>query len=162
MIRLTLGVALAALLAACSPKTDTPAATTAAPASAAAADYKTALPMKELMGHVIDNAADGVWLNQGWIINFQGTHELFPTTDEGWMYASNAAVTLAEASNLLLLPGRPADDDRRWVDASHALYAAAMRSHEAAEARDKEAFFKAGSDIYEACVQCHSRYVIGE
>jgi hypothetical protein len=158
MIRLTLGVALAALLAACSPNTVAPAATSAVDS----AEYKAGLSMKELMAHVIDNAADGVWLNQGWIIFGTHTDELFPTTDEGWMRTSNAAVTLAEASNLLLLPGRPLDGDRRWVDASHQLYDAAMRAHEAAEARDKEAFFKAGSDVYEACVSCHSRYIIGE
>jgi hypothetical protein len=159
MIRLTLGVALAALLAACSPKADFPAATASAPDSA---EYKTAIPMKELMGHVIDNAADGVWLNQGWIINFEGEHELFPTTDEGWMRASNAAVTLAEASNLLLLPGRPVDDNRQWIDAAHMLYDAAMQTHEAAEARDKQAFFDGGGKVYEACLKCHNRYVIGE
>ena len=166
MTRLVLGLALAALVAAaCSPKAESPAATAAPTAAAAgsvtAADFRTQLPMKELMGHVIDNAADGIWLAQGWLINAEGTHELFPTTDDGWRYASNAAVTLAEASNLLLLPGRPVDDDRRWVDATHALHDAAMQAHEMAEKRDKEAFFKAGSSIYEACVQCHSHYIIG-
>ena len=162
MTRLALGLALAALVAACSEKTQTPAA--AAPAAAgsvSAADFHTELPMKELMAHVIDHAADGIWLAQGWLINAEGTHELFPTTDAGWNYASNSAVTLAEASNLLLLPGRPVDDDRRWVDAAHALHDAAMQAHEMAEKRDKEAFFTAGSSIYEACVQCHSHYIIG-
>jgi hypothetical protein len=160
MIRLTLGVALAALLAACSPRADTPSATPAAPT--AASDYRTDLSMKELMAHVVDNAADGVWLNQGWIIFASHTDELFPTTDEGWMRTSNAALTLAETSNLLLLPGRPVDDNRVWIDASHMLYDAAMKAHEAAEKRDKEAFFDAGGEVYEACLKCHNRYIIGE
>ena len=159
MIRLTLGAALIALIAACSPN---PAQPSSPAASTDASEYRTALTMKELMGRVIDNAADGVWLNQGWIIFASHTDELFPTTDEGWMRTSNAAVTLAEASNLLLLPGRPADDNRVWVDSAHMLYDAAMKAHEAAEARDKEAFFKAGSDVYEACLKCHNRYIIGE
>jgi hypothetical protein len=161
MTRMALGLALAALVAACSDKAESPAAATSTGGAVAASDYRTQLPMKELMAHVIDNAADGIWLAQGWLINAEGTHELFPNTEDGWRYASNAAVTLAEASNLLLLPGRPADDDRRWVDATHALYDAAMQAHEMAEARDKEAFFKAGSAIYEACTQCHSHYIIG-
>ena len=164
MTRMVLGLALAALVAACSEKPESPAAATptaAATGSVTAADFRTELPMKELMGHVIDHAADGNWLAQGWLINAEGTHELFPTTDDGWKYASNSAVTLAEASNLLLLPGRPPDDDRRWVDAAHALYDAAMQAQEMAEKRDKEAFFTAGSSIYEACVQCHSHYIIG-
>ena len=164
MTRMALGLALVALVAACSQKTEsaaTAAPTAAATGSVTAADFHTELPMKELMGHVIDNAADGIWLAQGWLINAEGTHELFPTTDAGWNFASNSAVTLAEASNLLLLPGRPVDDDRRWVDAAHALHDAAMQAHEMAEKRDKEAFFTAGSSIYEACVQCHSHYIIG-
>lgn len=162
MTRMALGLALVALVAACSPKSESPAASTAAPVgSVAAADFRTQLPMKELMAHVIDNAADGIWLAQGWLINAEGTHELFPTTDDGWRYASNAAVTLAEASNLLLLPGRPVDEDRRWIDATHALHDAAMQAHEMAEQRNKEEFFKAGSAIYEACTQCHSHYIIG-
>jgi hypothetical protein len=162
MTRMVLGLALMALVA-CSEKAESPAAapSAAAAGSVTAADFHTELPMKELMGHVIDHAADGIWLAQGWLINAEGTHELFPTTDDGWKYASNSAVTLAEASNLLLLPGRPVDDDRRWVDAAHALHDAAMQAHEMAEKRDKEAFFTAGSSIYEACVQCHSHYIIG-
>ncbi len=162
MIRMAMGLALVALVAACSPKPESTAASTAPPVgSVAASDFRTQLTMKELMEHVVDHAADGIWLAQGWLINAEGTHELFPTTDDGWRYASNAAVTLAETSNLLLLPGRPLDDDRRWIDATHALYDAAMRAHEMAEKRDKEEFFKAGSAIFEACTQCHSHYIIG-
>lgn len=159
MIRICAGLVLAASLAACSPDSRT-----AAPAGAAPPDtgqYRTELPMKELMAHVVDHAADGVWLAQGWLIDAEGTHELFPTDDDGWRYASNAAVTLAEVSNVLLLPGRPMDDDPRWVQATHNLYDAAMRAHEMAETRDKEEFFKAGSAIYEACTECHERYVVG-
>ena len=160
MIRITAGLAALALLAAgCGQKTDTTTAT-AAPA-ADSGQYRTAVPMKELMGHVIDNAADGVWLAQGWLINEEGTHELFPTDDAGWRYATNAGITIAEASNLLLLPGRPVDDDPRWADAAHMLYDAGMEAHQAAEARDKERFFEAGGKIYEACTKCHSHYVIG-
>jgi hypothetical protein len=158
MIRLSAGLVIAASLAACSQSE--PAAAPAA-ATAGAIPYKTELSMQELMAHVVDHAADGIWLAQGWLIDIEGTHELFPTTDDGWRYASNAAVTLAEVSNLLLLPGRPMDDNQVWVDATHHLYEAAMQAHEMAEARDKEAFFKAGSAIYEACTECHERYVVG-
>ncbi len=159
MIRSAVGLALAACLAACSPSAETP--KNPASGTASAVPYKTDLSMKELMAHVVDHAADGIWLAQGWLINAEGTHELFPTTDDGWRYASNAAVTLAEVSNLLLLPGRPLDDDKRWTEATHHLYEAAMQAHETAETRDKEAFFKAGSAIYEACTECHSHYVVG-
>jgi hypothetical protein len=169
MIRMSAVLALALAIAACSPKSDT--ASTAAstggvaPTSMGAAtmaDFKTALPVKELMGHVIDYNAFGVWHNQGWLIDKDGTHELFPTDDAGWLAAESAAISLAEASNSLLLPGRPRDDDRRWVDDAHMLYDAAMKAQAAAQKKDKQAFFDAGGDMYEACVSCHAHYVQGD
>jgi len=170
MIRSFAGLALVALLAACGQNTNAPAASTPTGAAvsptsmgaATMADFKTALPVKELMGHVIDYNAFGVWHNQGWLIDKDGTHELFPTDEAGWLAAESAAISLAEASNSLLLPGRPQDDDRRWVDNAHMLYDAAMKAQAAAEKKDKQAFFDAGGEMYDACVTCHAHYVQGD
>lgn len=118
--------------------------------------------MAELMAHVIDNAADGIWLNQGWVTNAEGTTELFPTDEAGWLRVENAALTLAESSNLLLLPGRPLDDDPAWTEYAHEMHATAMAAHDAAVARDKQAFFDAGGAIYVVCRDCHQRYIVGE
>ncbi len=168
MIRFSAGLALVTLLAACGQNGGAPAAATTGAVSptsmgaATMADLRTALPVKELMGHVIDYNAFGVWHNQGWLIDAEGTHELFPTDDAGWLAAESAAITLAEATNSLLLPGRPQDDDRRWVDDAHMLYDAAMKAQAAALKRDKQAFFDAGGEMYEACVSCHAHYVQGD
>jgi hypothetical protein len=167
MIRLSAGIVLAALVAACGQKPDTTAtptggAGTSAMGAATIKDFKTNLPLKELMAHVIDYNAFGVWHNQGWLIDAEGEHELFPTDDAGWFAAESAAISLAEASNVLLLPGRPPDDDPRWVEYTHALYDAAMKVQATAETRDKQAFFDAGGDLYQACVQCHNHYIIGD
>jgi hypothetical protein len=161
------GVAIFALLAACGEKSDAPAArapgaTSGTMGAATYSDLNSELPLKELMAHVIDYNAFSVWHNQGWLIDFTGEHELFPTDDIGWHEAESAAITLAEASNLLLLPGRPPDDDRRWVDYTHALRDAAMKVQATAERREKQAFFDAGGDLYQACVQCHNHYIIGD
>lgn len=180
MIRSFVGVAFAALcLAACSPKEEVSTPTgPAQPGMGAAtiADFKSALPVKEIMGHMVDYNAFGVWNRQGWLINAEGVHEQFPTTDAEWLNAESAAISLAETSNVLLLPGRPQDEDRRWVDYAHALYDAAMDAQAKAEAagelmkagktgdeytKAKEAFFEAGSEIYEACLQCHNHYIVG-
>lgn len=167
MLRLAVGTALAlALIASCSKPETTPAATagnSAIPTSGAvkAEDFNSKLPVKELMAHVIDYNAFGIWHNQGWDIDSEGTHELFPQTDEGWHNAESAAITLAEASNLLLLPGRPQDDNRAWVDYAHALRETAMKAQAAAEKRDKQAFFDAGGEIYQVCTDCHNRYIVG-
>jgi hypothetical protein len=170
MIRSTVGAALALALAACSPSSDSPpASSNPAPSgpngmgAATLADLRTNVPMKDLMTHVIDFAAWGIWKNQGWWIDINGTEELFPKDDdvELWHAVESHAFTLAETSNLLLLPGRPQDDDKTWVEAAHLLNEAALRAQENALKRNKDALFQAGSDIYEACVMCHSRYIVG-
>jgi len=125
-------------------------------------DFRPELPLKEVMGHVIDNAADGIWLHQGWTVTEAGEEDLFPKTDAEWLATENAALTLAEVSNSLLLPGRPQDEDRAWVDYVHRLHDAAIKTHEAAEAKDKNAFFDAGGEIYVVCRDCHQRYILGE
>jgi len=122
------------------------------------ADFRTSLNLQELMAHVLDYNAFEVWHRQGWIIGDTMT-ELFPTDDDGWIAAENAARTVAEASNLLLLPGRPLDDDRAWVDFAHQLHDAAMKAGDMAEKKDKDAFFNAGTDMYRACHGCHQRYI---
>jgi hypothetical protein len=180
MIRSSVGVAFAALcLAACSPKEEVSAPVgPAQPGMGAAtiADFKNALPVKEIMGHMVDYNAFGVWNRQGWLIDKDGPHELFPTTEAEWLNAESAAISLAETSNVLLLPGRPQDEDRRWVDYAHALYDASMKAQATAQKAGeimaktptgaeydaaKQAFFEAGSEIYEACLQCHNHYIVG-
>ncbi|MBU6319718.1 MAG: hypothetical protein KGS00_08700 [Alphaproteobacteria bacterium] len=123
--------------------------------------YRTELTTAELMAHVLDHAADGVWLNQGWVVDDKGERELFPTTDEGWLAAENSAATVAETANLLLLPGRRVDEEH-WTDHAHALHKASLEAMKAAEARDKQAFFDAGGAMYVACRDCHQEYILGE
>jgi hypothetical protein len=181
MIRSSVGVALAALcLAACTPKEEVSMPVgDAQPGMGAATlnDFKAAMPVKEIMAHMVDYNAFGVWNRQGWLINMEGTHELFPTTDAEWMAAESAAISLAESANVLLLPGRPQDNDRRWVDYAHALYDSAMLAQSTAQAagelmakggagedyiKAKQAFFDAGGTVYEACLQCHNHYIVGD
>ena len=123
--------------------------------------YKTTLSMAELMAHVVDHQADGVWLNQGWRIDETGEHELFPTTDEGWLAAENSAASLAETANILMTPGR-AVDDGDWIRFSTQLHEASITAMRAAEARDKQAFFDAGGAMFVACRSCHQKYILGE
>lgn len=126
-------------------------------------DFRTDVPLADLMAHVIDYNSFGVWHRQGWIIG-DTIVELFPADDDedGWHAAESAAFSVAEAANLLLLPGRPLDDDRAWVDYAHMLNDAAMKAQAAALARDKVAFFDAGGEMYQACLACHNRYISGD
>lgn len=117
----------------------------------------TGLPMKEVMGHVFQFAADGVWKWQGYITDAQGERSLFPKTDEEWEQAESAGLTLAELTNVLLLPRRRVDDPR-WTRAVADVRAIALRAAKAAEARDEEAFFTAGGDLDAACESCHQAF----
>ena len=163
MIRFAMGLAMAALLVtSCSQKA--PGADAGKPAAAAAADktpYKIDFEIKDVMDHVIDYAADSLWERQGWDIDAKGEHPLFPTTEEQWATTANHAATLAEAAQVLMLPGRAVDNDR-WVKQAAKLHEAAMEEYRAIKARDTEKMFKIGSDIFIVCRDCHAMYILGE
>ncbi len=155
-----------AALAACGGP-GTPATSASGNAEFNAGDLRATLTTQELMAHVIDYNADGVWLRQGWVLG-ETVEELFPIDERGWFEAESSALTLAEASNLLLLPGRNPDDSQAWIDWSHGLHDTAIKAAKAAETAasdpspaNKQAFFDAGGEIYVVCRSCHERYVIG-
>ncbi len=165
MVRSGLGAALALALAACSGGDDTSGGSTAPAASASGAPvaFGSTLNNQELMAHVIDYNAFEIWHRQGWVYSNDGVEELFPVDDEGWFAAESAAATLAELSNVLLLPGRvPQDDADDWVRYAHELNRTSRAAMETAEAQDKEAFFDAGGEIYVVCRSCHEKFVIGD
>jgi hypothetical protein len=117
--------------------------------------------MKEVMQQVIDPAADVVWESVAIIITEKGEDHRAPKTDEQWDAVRNAAATMLESSNLLLLPGR-ARDDKQWTEAVKRLAQAAATSLKAAQAKDVTALFDSGATVYNACSACHARYRVGE
>jgi hypothetical protein len=121
------------------------------------APYHTEMPLNEFMPHVMQYAGDGVWKWQGWKIDTKGEHSLFPKSDADWEQAESGARTLAEVTNLLLLPGRRIAEPE-WDNAVAQVYKIALRAAAAAEKHDEKAFFDAGGDLDEACDVCHVRY----
>lgn len=132
----------------------------AAPAPPAT-QFDIVTDMKQLMGWVIDPATDVVWASVATIITKDGREEIAPRTDEEWSAVRNSAATVAESANLLMLPGRALNQDD-WLLKARALSAAATEAVRAAEAKDPEALFNAGGVIYQACSDCHARYLSGE
>ena len=126
----------------------------------AAPPPQTALSMKELMERVVDPSADVFWLASGTIITAKGEASRAPTTDAGWEAAVNAAATLVESGNLLMLPGR-AREGREWAVYARQLASAAAAGMTAAQAKDARAVFETGGEIYVACRSCHMKYVLG-
>ena len=154
----------------------------AAASEAALPPFATELTIKDLMLNVIDTNADVVWLSVTTVASEKGLVETRPTTDEEWARVKGAAITLAEAANLLMIPGRKvAPDDHKSevpgielegpeMDAliakdpqafyKHArdLYAAAMIAARAAEKKDADKVFEVGEAIEHACEGCHRAY----
>jgi hypothetical protein len=113
-----------------------------------------------LMLSVIDPAADVVWGSVKTVMTLEGTEEFRPDTDEEWEAVRNSAVILAESGNLLMMDRR-AMDQGDWIGWSAAMVDAGEAAMQAADARDPQAVFDAGSEIYATCAGCHEKYVIG-
>jgi hypothetical protein len=112
------------------------------------------------MNWVIDPNSDVVWKSVGTIVTEAGKEELQPVTDDQWATIRNAAATVAESGNLLLMTGR-GREEAEWIDAARAMTDTAMLAVQAAEAKDKDALFDAGGSLYETCTQCHAKYALG-
>lgn len=123
-----------------------------------AAPFKATGDVKYTMQWVLDPAADHIWDSAGSIITGEGTRDLRPTTEEGWLAVQHSAVVVAEAGNLLMMPGR-ARDDSDWQEFALGLVDAGLRAKSAAEAQDADALFDAGGQIYRVCAACHAVYI---
>ena len=166
-----------ALSSACQRSTEPP-----APRAAANPAFVPAATIKDLMLGLIDTSADAVWLAVTTTVADQGIVETRPKNEDEWMQVRYGALRLAEAANLLLIPGRRValpgeksvapgielepeemqvmiDKDRAgWNQRARALHDAAMLAVKAADARDPDKIFEVGETIEHACEGCHRQY----
>jgi hypothetical protein len=129
------------------------------PAAPEMPPFQTTVNMKDLMLNVIDPAADGLWESVGTVIDETGTHEKFPTSQDEWDVVRANAIQLAEAGNLLLIPSR-SGGQAEWIAEARAMTDAANRAIEFIEAKDKDALFTVGGDIYDVCTNCHRQFAV--
>src|SRR5688500_14590048 len=174
---LSVGLALLVALgaAACRSQADEAAASALPP-------FVADVTIKELMLNVIDTNADVVWLSVTTVASDKGLVETRPTTQEEWDRVRRGAITLAEAANLLMVPGRKvapdhhksevpgielegpemdaliAKDPQAFYKHARQLYAAAMLAARAAEKKDADKIFEVGETIEHACEGCHRAY----
>ena len=80
-----------------------------------------------------------------------------PTDQRGWNTVARGALALAEAGNLLMLPGR-ARDAGDWMRHVQALMDASVAVMKAAEAKDAAKVVAIGYDINDVCRNCHLQY----
>jgi hypothetical protein len=120
--------------------------------------FKPLADNKLLMQAIIDPNADIVWDAVKTIDTKEGTEEIRPRNQEEWTAVRNAAVTLAESGNLLMMAPR-AVDGGDWMKMSQQMIDTSEAAIRAADAKNPERLFTIGGDIYESCTNCHRVYV---
>jgi hypothetical protein len=134
------------------------------------------------MESIVDPAADSIWGAVEIVATLEGTVEKQPRTDDEWQALRRHAVTLVEAGNLLLIPGRKvarpgakagdprvdrhpdeiqariAQDQSAWTSHARALQTAATETLEAIDAKSVKALIDAGERLDLACEACHTAY----
>jgi hypothetical protein len=144
-------------------------------------DYKPTFPIEEVMGHIVMPSADKLWGSVATTVSAKGVEEIVPKTDEDWETVRNYAVTIVEATNLLLIPGRhvaeagkqaadkselsPAQieekiksDPAMWASHVATLHDVAMESIAAIDKKNADALLEAGDHLDKACEDCHLVY----
>jgi hypothetical protein len=83
----------------------------------------------------------------------------------GWTAVENAGIALAEAANLLTIPGRVCSNGRPapiqnadWQMWVKGLREAGMASYKAAQSKSVDAMFDASDVMTTACSNCHDKY----
>ena len=155
----------------------------AAPAAppAPAAEFRPTSPLTELMASMVEPSADVLWNSVATVVNDKGVDTKEPKTDEEWAEVKRSAVTLVEATNLMLMdrpaahPGEKsknpnvelqpeeidklrAQDPATWKKYVKGLYDAALPALNAVNKRDATALLNSGEGIDQACENCHLHY----
>jgi hypothetical protein len=81
-----------------------------------------------------------------------------PKDNKEWLAVQNAALALAEAGNLLMIPGR-AKDNAEWMKRAEALIDVSVKAKKAADDKDAENVVKIGYEIFDVCAACHDQYM---
>jgi hypothetical protein len=154
----------------------------AAPPAPPQPEYLPTATIKDLMLSVIDGSADVVWLAVTTVVDDKGMLETKPVTDEEWTKVRHGAVTLMEAANLLMIPGRRvarpgeksetpgvelepeemdaliAKDRAAWNARAKDLHDVMIQVIQAIDAKDAEKVFELGEQIEITCEVCHRAY----
>ena len=144
--------------------------------------YIAQFSIEEIMESIVMPSAQAVWDAVAVNVTEKGIIETKPQTDEDWEKLRWQAVTLVEATNLLIVPGRRAAhpgarsenpgaelepeqiqaliDKQKpsFVAHAHVLHEAAMSALRAIDARNIDGISEAGGTIDEACESCHLQF----
>ena len=121
--------------------------------------YNMTDSVKDIMVGLVDPNAVLFWNSSGSNETAEGSQSLTPDTPEKWAAAEHAMTAVAEAGNLLMMPGR-ARDDGEWVKQAKAMTDLALQAREAARAKNADKMFSTGGALYDACQACHQKYLL--
>jgi len=131
---------------------------------------------------MVDPSADVVWNAVATVTTESGMEDRAPRTDEEWLKVRHHALIVAEATNLLMVPGRHVaapgersdnpkvelhpeeieklivDDPATWRSLASGLHDATLVALHAIDERKAAAVFDAGENIDKACEACHLHY----
>lgn len=156
--------------------------TTSTTVAAAAPVYTPEATIKDIMDAIVDPSADVVWNSVTTTVAANGVEEKRPTTDDDWAEVRRGAIRLAEASNLLVMPGRHmarpgeksetpgielepqemevlVNNDRAgWNARAGKLHEMSLEILKAIDNKDAEKMFEVGDALDTACENCHKQY----
>jgi hypothetical protein len=81
-----------------------------------------------------------------------------PRSDDEWFRLQMQALAVAEAGNLLMMPGR-AKDSNDWPTFARAMVDAGEAAAHAAESQDIERLLRTGGELYRTCAACHEKFL---
>jgi hypothetical protein len=113
---------------------------------------------KLLMQSVVDPNADIIWDAVKIISTKDGDQDIRPRTDAEWIAVRNAAVTVAESGNLLMMVPR-AKNGGEWMQRAQEMIKAGEEAMRAADSKNAEKLFTVGGDLYDSCSNCHREYL---
>src|SRR5262245_49737681 len=94
-----------------------------------------------------------------------GATETFKNVYGGWQEVENSALALAEASNLLMIPGRFCENgkpvpvqEETYRKAAEGLAAAGRAAYKAAQSKNMDAMLDVSETVSVACSKCHEPY----
>lgn len=144
-------------------------------------EYKVVATIRDIMGSEVEPSAKYIWDSVGTEVAGNGAVSKAPKTDEDWKEERRTAITLVEAANLIVMPGRavagPGDkaanpgelspdaidalikkDRATFVKMAWAFQEAAVKQLKVIEARNVPGLLDAGGEVDAACESCHLKY----
>ena len=147
-----------------------------------ASSFRPTASLRDVMHAMIEPQAYVIWDSVAEIIDINGTTLRVPETEDDWDVVRHGAIALREATNLVLMEGRPVAypgetsvapgvelepeqiqalidaDFTAWTERVHELYDVVGLVFAAIDAQDGAALMDAGTQIDVVCENCHLTY----